>query len=997
MLTRTLIHLCACFALLIHCSVFGQFAQPPPAPEWITHSEESGANAVFFRKTFEARLPLLKSILLGACDGRMTVHLNGQAIGEISGRTSAQGLDVTPHIRSGKNVLAIRAVREDGPPAIAVLLELNADVTSREWIISDASWVRSVAAQEHWAQLEFSARDWLPARSLGRTDATPETNPFDEKKAFDAYNSWKLALQANTATDPRTFQLPDGFKAELLRSAQPDEGSWVALAFDPEGRITVARETRGLLRLTLGSGGIDRVELIEDTLLECRGLLYAHGALYVNANNSKGFYRLRDTNGDGRFDETQLLLATSGGVGHGRNQIVLGPDGSLWLVHGNDVHLPKVSTVSPLKHFRDDTLIPWAFDNSMFDGGVLLPAGHILRTDADGTTFELFAGGLRNPIDIAFNNEGEMFTFDADMEWDVGAPWYRPNRVNHIVSGSDFGWRRGTAKWPDYLPDTLPTTLDIGLASPTGVAFGESKQFPPPYSEALFIADWAYGRILAVHLEPNGASYTGRSELFVSGRPLNVTGLRFGPDGAMYFVTGGRRTQSGLYRISYTGPELAPRTRSAQERDREAEAGAARRLRRELEAFHREPHRLPAGDIIETVWPHLGHSDVWIRHAARVALEQQESELWQARALAEEQIDVALGASLALARVGGAELQLRLVERLNHFLARELNKDQLLSIIRIFEIAIARMGGLDPTLAETARQQLEPRYPAADWRLNHRLCALLVHLQSPVVLERTLPLIESARRPEDLLQYLFYLRYVRGGWSLPERELFFRALDRADKMQGGRDYYTVLKRVREETLGSMTAEEKSAIDSMLHPRVSARVTPASGTPIPVFVREWKMEDFDHREPLRGRSFERGKIAYAAAQCAACHRLGGEGGFAGPDLAGAGSRFDRRALLESILEPSRVIDDKFIQILFTLADGSTVIGTVEREDEEKVVVRENMLSDEVIELRKSKITGREASTISPMPPGLLDSLDREQILDLLAFLESGGDPEHPSFK
>src|SRR5213078_4100059 len=223
---------------------------------------------------------------------------------------------------------------------------------------------------------------------------------------------------------------------------------------------------RGLIRLTIAgqasrpaAGGevyrpiankpapvsIERVEVIEDTLLECRGLLYAHDALYVNANNSKGFYRLRDKDGDGTFEEVKLLLRTGGNVGHGRNHVVAGPDGSIYLVHGNNVALTEnVASNSPLQNYRNDALIPCPFDNNMFDGDVTLPAGHILRTDPEGKTFELVAGAFRNPLDIAFNREGEMFTFDADMESDVGAPWYRPNRINHVIRGADFGWRRGT-------------------------------------------------------------------------------------------------------------------------------------------------------------------------------------------------------------------------------------------------------------------------------------------------------------------------------------------------------------------------------------------------------------------------------------------------------------------------------------------------------------------------------------------------------------------------
>src|SRR5207302_10343116 len=125
--------------------------------------------------------------------------------------------------------------------------------------------------------------------------------------------------------------------------------SWVALAFDPKGRLTIAREKVGLLRMTLSSNSIERVEVIEDKLLECRGLLYAYDSLYVNANNSKGFYRLRDTDGDDKFDEQKLLLQTEGGVGHGRNHLALGPDGFIYLVHGDDVVLPPdLTTNSPL-------------------------------------------------------------------------------------------------------------------------------------------------------------------------------------------------------------------------------------------------------------------------------------------------------------------------------------------------------------------------------------------------------------------------------------------------------------------------------------------------------------------------------------------------------------------------------------------------------------------------------------------------------------------------
>src|SRR5204863_8419378 len=105
----------------------------------------------------------------------------------------------------------------------------------------------------------------------------------------------------------------------------------------------------------------------------------------------------------------------------------------------------------------------------------------------------------------------------------------------------------------EYYPDSLPAAVNIGIGSPTGVKFGTKSNFPGKYRRALYAFDWSYGRIFAVHLHPRGASYTADYEVLVKGKPLNLTDLEFGKDGAMYFITGGRGTQSGLYRVTYTG------------------------------------------------------------------------------------------------------------------------------------------------------------------------------------------------------------------------------------------------------------------------------------------------------------------------------------------------------------------------------------------------------------------------------------------------------------
>ncbi|MCS5608567.1 MAG: PQQ-dependent sugar dehydrogenase, partial [Alphaproteobacteria bacterium] len=280
----------------------------------------------------------------------------------------------------------------------------------------------------------------------------------------DDYTQWKRASNAKAGTDPSSFEILPGYKVELLRSAGKDENSWVSLAFDPDGRLTIAREDKGLIRYTFSRDRkkIIRVESINDDLKECRGLLYAHDSLYVHANNSKGLYRLRDTNGDDQFDEKKLLHSSDGGAGHGRNDLALGPDGKIYAIHGDSINLPKriPDLTSPLrKKFQP-------FRNN---------EGHVLRMDAEGGNKEIFCAGMRNPYGIAFNTDGEAFTYDADAEFDMGTPWYRHTQVKHLTSGADFGWRAVTGSWPSYFPDhpdNTQATLDIGKGSPTGVKFG---------------------------------------------------------------------------------------------------------------------------------------------------------------------------------------------------------------------------------------------------------------------------------------------------------------------------------------------------------------------------------------------------------------------------------------------------------------------------------------------------------------------------------------------
>src|SRR6185369_13248649 len=117
----------------------------------------------------------------------------------------------------------------------------------------------------------------------------------------------------------------------------------------------------------------------------------------------------------------------------------------------------------------------------------------------------------------------------------------------------EYGWRSGWSKWPDYYVDSLPAVVDTGRGSPAGIAAYNHFMFPVRFHGSLFTADWSQGKILAIKLKRTGASYTATTETFLEGNPLNVTDLEVGPDGWLYFSTGGRGTSGGIYRVTWKG------------------------------------------------------------------------------------------------------------------------------------------------------------------------------------------------------------------------------------------------------------------------------------------------------------------------------------------------------------------------------------------------------------------------------------------------------------
>jgi hypothetical protein len=222
-----------------------------------------------------------------------------------------------------------------------------------------------------------------------------------------------------------------------------------------------------------------------------QGLLWANDGLYVVVNgggvggNGSGLYRLTYDAATDRFTEVKRLAAfksrSGGNAGgeHGPHAVRLGPDSKLYVTGGNFTRIPdNCSPTSPARNWGEDLLNVRNPDGGGHDPTVWAPAGWVARCDLEGKNWELVLTGLRNAYDFDFNADGDFFIYDSDMEWDTGAPWYRPTRLVMGVPGGEYGWRNGTGKWPDYYPDSLPTVANMGMGSPTGVAFGHGGEVP---------------------------------------------------------------------------------------------------------------------------------------------------------------------------------------------------------------------------------------------------------------------------------------------------------------------------------------------------------------------------------------------------------------------------------------------------------------------------------------------------------------------------------------
>lgn len=972
-------------------------------PRWIWGA--SPALQYAMTRDFDVALPAT-AVCRFTCDNEVKLFINGKEVGRSSEWQAPVTKDISSLLKTGKNSIRAEVANEGGTAGFAFKLILSTNKGANQFVVSDDSWSIS--------ELKKPANVQKP-KIIGKMGDGPWGNVFSN---------------SGGATGNQVFQLPNGFQIERLFTVNKEtHGSWVCITTDDKGRLIASdQDGKGLYRITPGAVGTkepSKVEKLNVKMTSAQGMLFAFGSLYVCANGGpgSGLYRLRDTNGDDQFDEVTKLKDLQGGGEHGPHALRLSPDGKSILVScGNHTLPPKGFQKSRVpSNWNEDHLLPRQWDANGHARGILAPGGYIAKTDPEGKEWEIVSIGYRNQYDFAFNPEGEMFVYDADMEWDFGMPWYRPTRVNHATSGSELGWRSGTGKWPPYYVDSLPAMVNIGPGSPVGVEFGTGAKFPAKYQQALFICDWTFGTMYAIHSTPSGSTYSATKEEFVSRAPLPLTDVVIGKDGAMYFTVGGRGTQSELYRVTYVGKEsTAP---AVQGNDKTDEASALRQLRRKLEVFHGGTKA--GNEDIQFIISNLSHSDRFIRYAARVALEHQPVTQWQDIALASSKPLAAIQGVVALAHQADKSLESKTIAALLGIDYSSLDEATKLDWLRAMQLVFVRMGM--PDKADTAKvlALLDPLFPASGDFVNRELINLLVYLQSPTIAAKTAKLFAApsaaaqddpldgllarnrgyggavsqviANRPDaQKIHYLFALRNLKDHWSNDSRKAYFVALNDARTKSGGASYQGFLNNIEKEAYDNAKDTDRLAIEALgLRKPVKLAALPKPTGP----GKAWTLDELAAltKDGFKGRNFANGKKAFAASRCIVCHRFNGEGGATGPDLSQVSGRFSPKDLAESIVDPNKIISDQYRASTIETNSGKLISGKIVSETATVlVVVTDPEDSTKVVEVKKSEVAEVKPSPVSLMPAKLIDTLNQNEVLDMLAYMLSKGDSGSPYF-
>ncbi|MEO0338671.1 MAG: HEAT repeat domain-containing protein [Bacteroidota bacterium] len=374
----------------------------------------------------------------------------------------------------------------------------------------------------------------------GRIFYTKASRQGNSEFDIRGHRNWMTAsISFETVEDRRAF-LRETFSAdseESVRHLKDLNGDGVRDWRD----LTVEKEQVWFVEDGSGDGIADRAQLyIEDYNEEitdvANGIEFHNGEVFIGTGPD--LWRTKDTNGDGIADESESIshgyAVHIGFSGHGMSGVKVGPQGRIWWGIG-DIGMNVV----------DKEGKRWKYPNQ----------GVVVRSEPDGTNFEVYSAGVRNTHEFVFDEYGNLISEDND-----GDHRGERERLVYLINGSDCGWRTNWqfGKYTDPDNNSYKVWMDEKLSiphwdgqaayilppiqnyinGPTGMVYNPGTALGPEWYNHFFIAEFrgspANSPIHAFTLEPDGASFK-LSETKEVVRGVLPTGIDFGPDGAMYF------------------------------------------------------------------------------------------------------------------------------------------------------------------------------------------------------------------------------------------------------------------------------------------------------------------------------------------------------------------------------------------------------------------------------------------------------------------------------
>lgn len=742
------------------------------------------------------------------------------------------------------------------------------------------------------------------------------------------------------------------------------------------GEKIVRRDEVRLVEDTDGDGYADKSTLWAGGFNSIQGLAYHGGRVFVM--HSPLLTMLRDADGDGVADERRDVLS---GLGwppekstdrlHGANGVVAGHDGWLYLALGDrgcDVPRPE-----------GDRLV--------------LNGGGILRCRPDGTDLHVFSTGLRNIYDIALDDELNVFV--RDNENDGGNYMIR---VCHSFMGADHGYPYLYQEHPE---EALPPLADLARGSSAGGVVYLSRTFPASHQGALFFCEW--GRSVVMYArEREGAGFAAMKETeFAAGAPNDPYGFRptdviVDRDGSLLVSdwADGQRPKRGrgrIYRIQYEG--VAERASSPVLDSGQFDAvwmtARARDSKTLFEIAERDSDPRVRAQAIRAIGDLF--DPVLVQH--RIAAERGDSKIAKRLSRLPRGADprVMLELTVALGRLRWSESP--------HWLR-------------------ANLGRPDPTLAHAAMQTLRRsrNWPAVLKWLDApdnssfrpiALRALAEQAEIEVVdgLIRRLGTSQDPKRRREYADLLCRVHRKPGPWvywgfrpgprppntqSWQRTEAIEAALDRSVNDPDREVRLATLQQMerakiplRLETATRWLRVEKrfENIAAILSSYESSKASDSEPKSVPERHRHLsQLALADSGNAIRGREIY---LNAEKAACGKCHRLGDQGTAIGPELTGAGRRFSKIHIIESILEPSRAIAPAFRNLSVQLKDGQELIGVRVAETDSTLTLGDAQGQSHT--LKKEQIDGLQILDLSIMPAGLESGLTDAEFVDLVAFL------------